>query len=439
MTERALSRNKRVSSTGDSGLKRTDRHAAPVQALRPTCLACAAPLTRTLVDLGRTPLANSYVPADRHEPDPLYPLHARVCDQCLLVQVEAVVPPADIFSDYAYFSSYSESWLAHCRAYTAMAMRRFSLSAASKVVEIASNDGYLLTNFVAAGIPCLGIEPAVNVAQAARAKGVPTECAFFGAATAQTLAANGHQADLLVAKNVLAHVPDINDFVTGVRILLRSNGVFTVEFPHLLNLIRGVQFDTIYHEHFTYLSLIAIERIFHRQGLRVFDVEEMPTHGGSLRVFACHDAAAWREMPSVAAVRDRERQARLDSAECYEGFAGRVDAVRRELVAFLDRAKSDGRRVAAYGAAAKGNTLLNYCRVGSDRIAFVADRSPAKQGRLLPGSRIPIRAPEQIFQDQPDYVLILPWNLRDEIADQLAAIRRWGGRFVTAVPAIHIS
>jgi len=403
------------------------------------CLACGAPLTRTFVDLGSTPLANAFVPAERSEPDPLYPLHARVCDRCLLVQVEAVVPPADIFSDYAYFSSYSDSWLAHCRAYAAMAIERFALRPASKVVEIASNDGYLLTNFVAAGIPCLGVEPAANVARAARRKGVTTECAFFGSATARRLTEQGHRADLLVAKNVLAHVPDINDFVMGIAILLKPTGVFTVEFPHLLNLIHDVQFDTIYHEHFTYLSLLAIERVFHRHGLRVFDVEAIPTHGGSLRTFVCHTASERTKCRGVSKVRDHEREARLDHTDAYDGFSGRVATVRDELVGFLKTAHDQGRTVAAYGAAAKGNTLLNYCGVGSDRIAFVADRSPAKQGKLLPGSRIPIRAPDDILQSRPDYVLILPWNLRDEICQQLAAVRSWGGQFVTAIPSIQVS
>jgi SAM-dependent methyltransferase len=405
----------------------------------PACLACGAPLTRTLVDLGRTPLANSFVPPDRREPDPAYPLHARVCDACLLVQVDRVVPPQAIFSDYAYFSSYSDSWLAHCRAYAAMAIERFRLSGASKVVEIASNDGYLLTNFVAAGVPCLGIEPAVNVAQVARQKGVPTECAFFGAGTARRLVAAGHTADLLAAKNVLAHVPDINDFVEGIRILVRPGGVFTVEFPHLLNLIREVQFDTIYHEHFTYLSLTAIERVFRSHDLRVFDVEEVPTHGGSLRLFVCHDNDGHAELPGVAKARDKERRAGLDRAEGYDGFGARVDAVRQGLLEFLDNARAKGQRVVAYGAAAKGNTLLNFCGVGRDAISFVADRSPAKQGRLLPGSRIPVRRPEDIFAEEPDYVLILPWNLSEEIVRQLGAIRAWGGRFVTAIPEIRVS
>jgi SAM-dependent methyltransferase len=404
----------------------------------PTCQGCGAPLIRTFVDLGSTPLANSYVPADRAGPDPMYPLHARVCDKCLLVQVDAVVNAADIFGEYAYFSSYSESWLTHCWAYAGMAIERFSLSPASKVIEIASNDGYLLTNFIVAGIPCLGIEPAANVAEAARAKGVPTEVAFFGVETARKLVATGNQADLIAAKNVMAHVPDINDFVAGVKILLRPEGVFTVEFPHLLNLIQRVQFDTIYHEHYTYLSLIAVERILQRHGLLAFDVEEIPTHGGSLRVFVCHNASGRKELPGVAVARAKEVCASLDRIEGYTGFPGRVEETRSSLIEFLKSAATQGRSVAAYGAAAKGNTLLNYCRIGPDWISFVADRSPAKQGRLLPGSRIPIRAPDAIFSEKPDYVLILPWNLREEISEQFEAIHAWGGQFVTAIPDIRV-
>jgi SAM-dependent methyltransferase len=405
----------------------------------PRCLGCGAALTLSLVDLGGMPLANSFVAEGAAEPDPAYPLHAQVCDRCLLVQVEPAVPPAAIFNEYAYFSSFSDSWLAHCRAYAAMAIERFALSAASKVIEIASNDGYLLTNFVDAGIPCLGIEPAANVAQTARAKGVPMEVAFFGAQTARRLAAQGHSADLLVAKNVLAHVPDINDFVAGIGILLRHEGVFTVEFPHVLNLIRGLQFDTIYHEHFTYLSLFAVERILSRHQLRIFDVDEIATHGGSLRLYICRASSLRQTLPSVAAVRAKENAAQLDRPDGYAGFAPRVDRVRRDLVTFLDAAQAAGRKVAAYGAAAKGNTLLNYCRIGRDRIAFVADRNPAKQGRLLPGSRIPVRPPEAIFVEKPDYVLILPWNLQDEVSRQNSSIREWGGKFVTAIPEIHVS
>jgi SAM-dependent methyltransferase len=311
------------------------------------------------------------------------------------------------------------------------------LGSQSRVVEIASNDGYMLQYFVEAGIPVLGVDPAANVAKVARSRGIPTEVAFFGRATAERLCARGESADLLAAKNVLAHVPDINDFAQGVAILLKPQGVFTVEFPHLLNLINEVQFDTIYHEHFTYLSLLAVERVFGRNGLRIFDVEAVPTHGGSLRVFACLSEASHVRTPGVAAIRDKELAARLDRPEGYQGFDARVRKVRTDLLAFLDRARADGKTVVGYGAAAKGNTLLNYCGIRSDLIAFVADKSPAKQNKLLPGSRIEVKAPEAICAARPDYVLILPWNLRDEIEKQLAAVREWGGRFVTAIPAIQ--
>jgi SAM-dependent methyltransferase len=406
---------------------------------QPKCLGCAAPLHRTVIDLGLSPLANAFVPPDQTAPDPTYPLHARLCDRCLLMQVDAVLPPADIFGDYAYFSSYSDSWLAHCRSYAATMIDRFSLSATSQVVEIASNDGYLLTNFVAAGIPCLGIEPAANVAAAARSRGVPTEIAFFGTQTAQRLADAGRRADLLAAKNVLAHVPDINDFVAGIRILLKPEGVFTVEFPHVLNLIREAQFDTIYHEHFTYLSLAAVEHIFRRHGLRVFDVEEVPTHGGSLRVFACRDESTRAERSGASKVRLKETDARIDRPEGYAGLTERAQTIQRDLLAFLNTARVKGHRVAAYGAAAKGNTLLNYCGIGREHVTFVVDRNPTKQGRLLPGSHIPVRPPDALFDERPDYVLVLPWNLIDEISTQLAPIRAWGGRLVTAIPEIRVS
>jgi SAM-dependent methyltransferase len=404
----------------------------------PRCLGCGAPLTKTFVDLGMSPLANSYVSPERAEtPDPLYPLHARFCDRCLLVQVERVVPPEDIFSDYAYFSSYSESWLAHCKAYALAMKERFRLGPQSRVIEVASNDGYMLQYFAEASVPVLGIDPAGNVAQVARSRGIPTEVAFFGRDTAERLRARGESADLLAAKNVLAHVPDINDFVAGIAILLKPQGVFTVEFPHLLNLINEVQFDTIYHEHFTYLSLLAVERVFERNGLRIFDVQAVSTHGGSLRVFACLDGASHVRTPNVSAIRDKELAARLDRPEGYEGFEARVRKVRTDLLAFLDQARVGGKTVVGYGAAAKGNTLLNYCGIRSDRVAFVADKSPAKQNKLLPGSRIEVRAPEAIGAARPDYVLILPWNLRDEIETQLADVREWGARFVTAIPEMR--
>ena len=405
-----------------------------------TCLCCGAPITRTVVDLRVQPLANSYGKPDADpRAERKYPLHVRLCETCLLVQVDRVVPAEDLFSDYAYFSSYSDSWLAHCRDYAGRMIRRFQLNAATKVVEIASNDGYLLQYFRQAGIPVLGVDPAANVAAVARERGVPTEVAFFGADTARRLAAHGESADLLAAKNVLAHVPDINDFVAGLEILLKPQGVFSVEFPHLLNMIEQVQFDTIYHEHFTYLSLLAVERIFARHGLRIFDVDEIPTHGGSLHVMACHNGAKHSVTDSVRRIRDKEIAAKLDRPEGYAGFSARVAKVKTDLLAFLAEVKGAGKNIAGYGAAAKGNTLLNYCGIGADSIVFVADRSPAKQNKLLPGSMIEVKPPESIFAARPDYVLILPWNLRTEIETQLAGIRAWGGRFVTAIPELRIN
>lgn len=406
----------------------------------PACLGCGAPLTRTWVDLGLQPLANSNIrPENAGDAEAKYPLHARVCDACLLVQVESVVPREVIFNDdYAYFSSFSDSWLAHCATYAAAMTARFGLGPQSQVVEIASNDGYMLQYFVAAGVPVLGVEPSANTAEAAIARGVPTDISFFGLATAQRLTASGHAADLLAAKNVLAHVPDINDFAAGIAALLKPEGVFTVEFPHLLRTIEGVQFDTIYHEHYTYLSLLAVEKVFARVGLRVFDCTELPTHGGSLRVFACREGAGHALQAGVAAVRAAEVAAGLDKPAGYEGFDARCRAVRDGLNAFLATARAENRTVAGYGAAAKGNTLLNYCSAGADAMLFIADRSPAKQGRLSPGSHIPIWPPEAIAEVRPDYVLILPWNLRNEVMAQLAGIRDWGGRFVTAIPALRI-
>lgn len=407
----------------------------------PTCMGCGAPLTRTLVDLGMQPLANAYVPAGHAAvSDKVYPLHARVCDGCLLVQVDSVVPREYIFNaDYAYFSSYSKRWLAHCQNYVDMAVSRFALTGVSKAVEIASNDGYMLQYMIAAGVPSLGIEPAANVANAARAKGIPTEIAFFGRQTALRLVDEGHAADLIACKNVLAHVPDINDFVAGLHEMLKPDGVCTVEFPHLLSLIRDVQFDTIYHEHFTYLSILAIERIFARHGLRIFDIEEVPTHGGSLRIFACRMNAKYALRPNVASVRGKEFSAGLDSPKGYTDFTRHVEKVRADFLMFLDTAEREGKRVAGYGAAAKGNTLFNYCGIKPDRIAFVSDLSVAKQGKLLPGSHIPVRAPAAIAESRPDYILILPWNLRAEIMDQLSFIRAWGGRFVTVIPEIWVT
>jgi len=389
--------------------------------------------------LGLQPLANSYLPPERvRDPEPRFPLHARVCDNCMLVQVDPVQPPEDIFADYAYFSSYSESWLRHCSDYADAMTERFGLGSQSRIVEIASNDGYLLQYFVGKGMRVLGIEPAANVAQVAIERGIPTEIAFFGTETARRLAHAGWSADLLAAKNVLAHVPDINDFVAGIRLMLKPEGVFTVEFPHLLNLIQQVQFDTIYHEHFTYLSLIALAPIFERHGLMVFDVEKQPTHGGSLRLFVARPEAGRTTSQRVQDVLDAERAAKLDQPGGYDGFEEKVQAIRRDLRAFLASAKSEGRRVIAYGAAAKGNTLLNYCGVTVQDIDFVVDRNPEKQDRLLPGSHIPVQAVEALIAARPDYVFILPWNLRAEIISQLPEVARWGGQFVTAIPQVQI-
>ena len=406
----------------------------------PKCRHCGNALKQTLVDLGLSPLANSYVPLDRAaEPDNFYPLHARVCGTCLLVQVDDVVPAEEIFSsEYAYFSSYSKSWLEHCKRYADDMRDRLDLADDSLVLEIASNDGYLLQFFAEHGIPVLGVEPTSNTAEVAVSKGIPTRVEFFTESLATTLVAEGVAPKLICSANVLAHVPDINDFVAGVATLLSPESIYTVEFPHLLNLIEYVQFDTIYHEHFSYLSLVAVENIFKAHGLRVFDVQQLPTHGGSLRVFACLDAADWQEEEGLYAVRNAERAAGLHDLDGYNGFDPRVRAVREGLLKFLGDARRDGKVVAAYGAAAKGNTLLNYCGVGPDLISYCVDMNPAKQETLLPGSRIPVYAAERLDEVPPDYVLILPWNLRDEIVRQLDDLRQRGTRMVTAVPHIDI-
>ncbi|KQT78495.1 class I SAM-dependent methyltransferase [Methylobacterium sp. Leaf466] len=404
------------------------------------CRGCGAPLTRTVVDLGLSPLANAYVPADAAgRGERVHPLRAYLCEACFLVQLEEFETPEAIFSDYAYFSGFSAGWLAHAERYARAMQARLGLTARSKVVEVASNDGYLLQYFVAAGIPVLGVEPAANVARAAVDRGVPTEVAFFGQRTAARLKAAGHEADLIAANNVLAHVPDLHGFLTGFRTLLKPDGVATFEFPHLLRMIAERQFDTIYHEHFSYLSLGVVADLAARSGLRVFDVEEWPTHGGSLRVFACHAAAAHPASPAVARVLADERAAGLFDASGYDAFAEAVIDIKCETLTFLATARREGKTVLGYGAAAKGNTFLNYCGIGPELVGAVADRSPHKQGMLLPGSRIPIVSPEALLARRPDYVLILPWNLRDEVMEQMAAIRAWGGRFVTAIPRLSVT
>lgn len=406
----------------------------------PDCRFCGAQLRKTFVDLGETPLANSYVTAEDVTAgrDRRYPLHVRVCGECFLVQADEPVRPDAIFSDYAYFSSYSESWVEHARRYAEAMRARFRLGPQSQVVEVASNDGYLLQHFVAAGVPALGVEPAVNVAAAAVARGVPTEVAFFGVEPAERLAARGFRADLTAANNVLAHVPDLRDFAAGFAILLKDEGVSTFEFPHLLNLIRETQFDTIYHEHFSYLSLTSVERVFAAVGLRVFDVERLPTHGGSLRLLACRVGASYVETDALRALRAEERGAGLDTLGGYAGFPARVEAAKSSFLAFLAGARAEGKRIAAYGAAAKGNTFLNVCGVTVADIEAVFDRSAAKQGKLLPGSHIPVLAPERIGDIKPDYLVVLPWNLIDEVSAQMRGISDWGGRFVTAIPETRI-
>lgn len=400
------------------------------------CRFCAASLERTFVDLGMSPLCESFVPESRRNAmEPFYPLHVWVCGACRLVQLEEYVSPSEIFTDYAYFSSYSDSWLAHAKRYAEAMCARLALDASSQVVEIASNDGYLLQNFVARGIPALGVEPAANVAEAAIAKGVPTEVAFFGVETAERLAAQGMRADLLLGNNVLAHVPDINDFVAGMKILLKPDGVITMEFPHLRRLIEGNQFDTIYHEHFSYLSLGVTESIFSAHGLAIFDVEELPTHGGSLRIHARHaEAAGPPETAALGDLRAAERAAGYADDAVYAAFAPRVEAAKRKLLALLGGIKEEGKRIAGYGAPGKGNTLLNYCGIRTDYLDYTVDRNPFKHGKYCPGTHIPIYPVERIRETKPDYLLILPWNLKEEIIAQMAYVREWGARFIVPIP-----
>lgn len=419
----------------------TDRKAtASHQATRgPTCRFCRATLRTTFVDLGMSPLCQTHIePHQLSAMEPFYPLHAYVCGQCFLVQLEDFVAPQSIFSDYAYLSSYSDSWVEHARRYTIAMRDRFGLGPDSLVTEIASNDGYLLQHFVAAGIPVLGVEPAANVAQIASARGIRSTVRFFGAASAREILHEFGAPNLLLGNNVLAHVPDINDFVAGMKTLLAPGGAITMEFPHLLQLMRQNQFDTIYHEHFSYLAFFVVEKIFAHHGLRLFDVEELPTHGGSLRIYGCHADDRRPTLPAVAALRAREIDAALADLETYEGFAEQVRETKRTILQFLIEAKREGKRIAGYGAPGKGNTLLNYCGIRTDFLDFTVDRNPLKQGRYTPGTRIPILAPEAIEQAQPDFVFILPWNLKDEIVASMGIVRSWGGRFVVPIPTIQV-
>jgi SAM-dependent methyltransferase len=397
------------------------------------CRSCRTPLGSPFLSLGAQPLSNNYLrEAQLREPETRYPLDVRLCPSCWLVQIDELGSAQAIFGDeYPYFASFSDSWLAHCRAYTEMAIARFGLDARSFVLEAASNDGYLLQYFVARGIPVLGVEPARSVATAAIAKGVPTEVAFFTTAYASAMTKN---ADLIIANNVLAHVPDINDFVGGISIALAPAGVATLEFPHLLRTLEGNQFDTVYHEHYSYLSLVAIEPLFERHGLSIFDVEEHRTHGGSLRVFAQRKGGKHPITERVARVLDAERTGGLLDASTYTAFAERAAHVKHAFPALLAKLRNAGKRVAGYGAPAKGNTLLNYCGIATDLIEFTVDRNPLKQGRFLPGSHIPIYAPSKIEEMKPDCVVILPWNLRVEVLAQLAGIRAWGGQFAVPIP-----
>ncbi len=405
-----------------------------------TCRFCGAPLRLTFVDLGMSPLCESFVPAGHlNQMEAFYPLHVWVCEQCLLVQLQEYVSPQAIFSHYAYFSSYSDSWLAHARAYVAMAVQRFGLTGANQVFEIASNDGYLLQYFVGRGIPATGIEPAANVAEAARAKGVPTIARFFGVELARELAAEGKTADLVIGNNVLAHVPDINDFVEGMRLLLKPEGAVTMEFPHLLRLVEGNQFDTIYHEHFSYLSLCVTQHIFEAHGLRIFDVEELPTHGGSLRIYACHQKSArFAREARVGHLLGVEQEQGMFGLDFYQSFAPKVIAAKHKLLEFLIAAKREGKSIAGYGAPGKGNTLLNYCGIRTDFLDYVVDRNPFKHGKYCPGTHIPIFPVEKVSGTRPDYLLILPWNLREEIVRQMAYIQEWGGRFIVPIPEVAV-
>lgn len=406
----------------------------------PACRACGGRLSVTMADLGMQPASNAFLesPGAFHA-ERRYPLRAKVCERCKLVQLDYDVAPEELFANYVYFSSYSDNWLAHASTYCDMARRRFALDSSSLVVELASNDGYLLKNFLTMGIPVLGIDPSDTVAAAAKKIGVPTLVEFFGRRVAKDLASKGRQADLIIGNNVLAHVPDLNDFVAGIALLLRSDGSATIEFPHLLELIGHVEFDTIYHEHYSYFSLYALEQVFERHGLRIYDVERLSTHGGSLRIFASHAARpGLSDSVMLREVRAQESAAGLADLTTYSQFAKRVEACRESLLSFLAGAGQEGKRVAAYGAAAKGNTLLNFCSVTPAEIVLVADRNPHKQGKYLPGTHIPVVPPEELMRVKPDYVLILPWNLRDEISRQLAGIAAWGGRFVTPVPMARI-
>ena len=407
--------------------------------MRSECRFCSNLLSHTFVDLGMSPLSNAYLKLDTiNKAEKFYPLHTYVCDNCFLVQLEEFETPDHIFSDYAYFSSYSETWLRHAENYTELMTQRFSLNANSQVIEIASNDGYLLQYFQKQNIPVLGIEPAANVAKVAEEKGIPSLVKFFGVSTAKELVAQGKQADLLLGNNVLAHVPNLNDFVAGMKIVLKPDGILTMEFPHVLQLILQNQFDTIYHEHFSYFSFLTVEKVFADHGITLFDVEELPTHGGSLRIYGQHNDGKKPISDRVSKLKTKEIDAGLEQRSTYLGFGEQVKATKRHLLSFLIDIKNQGKSVVGYGAPAKGNTLLNYCGIRTDLLDYTVDRSPYKQGLFLPGTHIPIYHPDKIIETKPDYLLILPWNIKDEIIEQMGHIREWGGQFVVPIPQVEV-
>lgn len=404
------------------------------------CRFCNTPLSHSFVSLGSSPLSNSYLSRDQlNKMEPFYPLEVYVCDQCFLVQLEEFESPKNIFTNYAYFSSYSDTYLKHSKEYVDIMMTNYGINQNSFVIEIASNDGYLLQYFAEMNIPVLGIEPAANVAEIAINKGIPTETVFFGTETASRLASEGKHADLILGNNVLAHVPSLNDFVSGLKILLKPTGIVTMEFPHLMRLMEEIQFDTIYHEHFSYFSFTTVDTVFCKYGLRIFHVEEIPTHGGSLRIYACHETDnAKITSDQVIELKQRENNSGYTDINHYLSFSTKVKSLKLDILNFLVSSRIDGKKVVAYGAPAKGNTLLNYCGIDTDLVEYTVDRSPHKQGLFLPGTHIPIYSPEKIFETKPDYVFILPWNLKDEIVSQMSFVHQWGGKFLVFIPKFEV-
>lgn len=403
------------------------------------CRFCNTPLKYLLISLGSLPLSNAYLTEEQlHKMEPCYPLEVYVCSNCYLVQLDEYESPENIFCNYPYFSSYSQIWLKHAKDYVDKMIYRFGINNLSSVIEIASNDGYLLQYFVEKSVPVLGIEPAVNVAEAAKKKGIPTEISFFGTAVAEKLAKEGKYADLLLGNNVLAHVPDLNGFVKGLKLLLKPQGVITMEFPHLMKLMEQTQFDTIYHEHLSYFSFLTVEKMFSAHGLTIFDVEELPTHGGSLRIYVCHKEDKTKNItPGNLRLREREIASGYTDISHYQFFGKQVEALKRSILKFLIYLKENGKTIVGYGAPAKGNTLLNYCGIGMDFLDYTVDRNPYKQGRYLPGSHIPVNAPDRINETKPDYLFILPWNIKNEIMEEMAFIKDWGGKFLVPIPWIQ--